>query len=83
MDSDCALFYSGSLPKEEVVRAVREQLDLESCQRPLSALVVKRMEYDSPRVFFYDLPKSRQTMIFTMQNPAAPVDGEEEACLKV
>ena len=83
MDSDCALFYSGSLPKEEVVRAVREQLDLERCQRPLSALVVKRMEYDSPRVFFYDLPKSRQTMIFTMQNPAAPVDGEEEACLKV
>ena len=83
MDSDCAFFYSGSLPKEEVVRAVREQLDLERCQRPMSALVVKRMEYDSPRVFFYDLPKSRQTMIFTMQNPAAPVDGEEEACLKV
>lgn len=83
LDSDCSLFYSGSLPKEEVVRAVREQLDLERCRRPLSALVVKRLEYDSPRVFFYDVPKSRQTYIFTLQSPAAPVDGEEEACLEV
>lgn len=83
MDSDCALFYSGSLPKEEVVRAVREQLDLERCQRPLTRRVVYRLEYDSPRVFFYDLPKSRQAMIFTLQSPAAPVDGEEEACLEV
>ena len=83
MDSDCALFYSGSLPKEEVVRAVREQLDLERCQRPLTQRVVNRQEYDSPRVFFYDLPKSRQAIIFTLQSPAAPVDGEEEACLEV
>ncbi len=83
MDSDCALFYSGSLPKEEVVRAVREQLDLERCQRPLETLVVMRKEYDSPRVFFYDLPKSRQAIIYSLQNPAAPVDGEEEACLQV
>ncbi len=83
MDSDCALFYSGSLPKEEVVRAVREKLDLERCQRPLTLRVVNRQEYDSPRVFFYDLPKSRQAIIFTLQSPAAPVDGEEEACLEV
>jgi len=83
MDSDCALFYSGSLPKEEVVRAVREQLDLERCRRPLTRRVVYRLEYDSPRVFFYDVPKSRQTMIITLQYPAAPVDGEEEACLEV
>jgi len=83
MDSDCNLFYSGSLPKEDVVRAIQEQLDLERCRRPLTPLVVKRQEYDSPRVFFFDLPKSRQAMIFTLQNPAAPVDGEEEACLKV
>ncbi len=83
MDSECSIFYCGSLPEDKVVRAITESIDLGRRQRKCVRFYAPRIRYDEPTVFFYNLPGSRQTQILTYQAPDAPVSGHDKACLEV
>ena len=79
MDCDYTLIYTGKLPVEEVVAAVRSKLDLSRCSRKPVRRITEYQQYDEPTVFLYDLPGSRQTQIMTYQNADAPLTDAEKA----
>ena len=83
MECDCSIFYSGSLPVEEVAALLRSRLDLDRPRQKVTRKEIKRMRYDEPTVFFYNLPGSRQTMMMTYQTPDAPESGEDKARLEL
>ena len=83
MDSECTLFYCGTLPAAEVEAALRKYIDLARRQRDCAPKYNKVMKYEEPTVFFYNLPGSRQAQLLTYQTPEAPASGLERACLNV
>ena len=72
METDYAFFYSGTLPEEEVIAALRENLDLDRPQRAALRKDLTWRSYDTPTVFFYNLAGSRQAQIASYQTLEAP-----------
>ena len=83
MGTECSIFYSGSLPAEQVAGLLRKHLDLDQKTRKAQQRFVPFQRYDAPTVFFYDLPGSRQTQMMTYQTFDAPADGHERANLEM
>ena len=83
METECSIFYSGSLPAEQVAGLLRKHLDLDRKTRKAQHRFVPFQRYDTPTVFFYDLPGSRQTQMMTYQAFDKPSDGRERANLEM
>ena len=83
MGTECSIFYSGSLPAEQVAGLLKKRLNLSGKTRKPQQRYVPFKRYDTPTIFFYDLPGSRQTQIMTYQAFDAPADGRERANLQM
>ncbi|MDR2121101.1 MAG: insulinase family protein [Tannerella sp.] len=61
---ECALHYCGTLHDDEVVRHIRTFLPLdEICEASTSPLYREFVKYDTPLIFFYDMPGVSQNII--------------------
>ena len=83
MDTECSIFYSGTLPAEQVADMLRKHLDLDRRTRKAEQKYLPYQRYETPTVFFYDLPGSRQTQLMTYQTPEAPATGRDKAILEL
>ena len=66
--SACDIVYSGNLDISEVEKAVRAAIPVGKSQQAYVDYSSEAMVYDSPVVYVYDMPKTRQTIIFTYDN---------------
>ncbi|MCR4910575.1 MAG: insulinase family protein [Bacteroidales bacterium] len=83
LNKECAIFYCGTLPIEEVAAVLKAELDLERVTVATSQKYLPYLVYDKPTVFFYNLKNSRQAQIMTYQTPAAPADDLQATLLEV
>jgi len=83
MDSECNIFYSGQLPKEEVAAALKRYLDIDRAERATERHFLNYVTYDEPEVLFYDLKGSRQTQMITYQKFPTPETDKEKAILEL
>ena len=83
MDHGYTVLYSGRMPAGEVAGALSRRLDLGRAVKTEDWLRIKNMTYDSPTVFFYDLPGSRQAQMMTYQSFDRPESGADKAALEV
>ena len=83
MDHGYTVLYSGRMPAGEVAGALSRRLDLGRAVKTEDWLRIKNMTYDSPTVFFYDLPGSRQAQMMTYQTFDRPESGADKAALEV
>lgn len=83
MDHGYTVLYSGRMPAGEVAGALSRRLDLGRAVKTEDWLRIKNMTYDSPTVFFYDLPGSRQAQMMTYQTFDRPKSGADKAALEV
>jgi len=67
LKSACNIVYSGSLPIQEVEKAVRRHLPVSLSQEPFKDYASDVMGYDEPIIYLYDMPKSRQNLFFTYE----------------
>ena len=81
LNDECTIFYCGSLPADEVVAAIKANVNLDNRTVKPERNVYGYIAYDEPTVFFYDLPGSRQTQIMTYQTAEAPKTGVEKASM--
>ncbi len=71
--SNCAISYSGNLPESTVATILRKHLPVSESQKAYQDYYEESIGYDEPLVYIYDMPKSRQTLLFTYeQQPALP-----------
>ena len=80
---ECTVFYCGTLPADEVIAAIKANIDIDNRTVKPERNIVSYTVYDEPTVFFYDLPNSRQTQIMTYQTPEAPQSGLDKASMDV
>ena len=83
MDHSYTVLYTGRRPAGEVAGALARRLDLSRAARSEDWKRVGYVRYDSPTVFFYDLPGSRQMQMITYQTFDKPVSGADKAALEV
>jgi len=83
MDHEYTVLYSGRKPAAEVAAALQRRLDLSRAVKSEDWNRFYNLRYDSPTVFFYDLPRSRQALMLTYQTFDEPSDGVDKAALKV
>ena len=83
MDHGYTVLYSGREPASEVAAVLRRRLDLGRATKSEDWKRINNLRYDSPTVFFYDLPRSRQALILTYQAFDKPANGTDKAALKV
>ncbi len=83
MDHDYTVLYSGREPASEVAAALRRRLDLGRAAKAEDWKRINNLRYDTPTVFFYDLPRSRQALILTYRAFDKPATGSDKAALKV
>lgn len=83
LNKECAIFYCGTLPIEEVAAVLKTELNLDRVTVATSQKYLPYLTYDEPTVFFYNLKGSRQAQIMTYQTPAAPADDLQETLLEV
>ena len=83
IDHGYTVLYSGRMPAGEVAGALSRRLDLGRAVKTEDWLRIKNMTYDSPTVFFYDLPGSRQAQMMTYQTFDRPESGADKAALEV
>ena len=83
MDHDYTVLYSGRKPAVEVAAALERGLDLGRAAKKEDWKRTYNLRYDSPTIFFYDLPDSRQALIITYQTFDQPATGTDKAALKV
>ena len=83
MDHDYTVLYSGRKPAAEVAAALQRGLDLGRVTKTEDWKRVYNTRYDSPTIFFYDLPSSRQALIVTYQAFDEPATGTDKAALEV
>ena len=69
----CSIVYSGQLPPDEVVQALKQQFPIDSMARPARSTFVPLMPVSEPTVYLFNNPSARQTIIGTYaQLPPAP-----------
>ena len=61
----CDIVYSGTLDNSLVERVVRASLPIERSQTPYVDYSSDNLGYNVPVVYFFDMPKARQTLFFT------------------
>ena len=83
MDHDYTVLYSGRKPASEVAAALQRRLDLSRAAKSEDWKRIDNISYDSPTVFFYDLPGSRQALMVTYKTFDKPVTGSDKAALRV
>ncbi|MBO4924586.1 MAG: insulinase family protein [Bacteroidales bacterium] len=83
MDHEYSVLYSGRKPAGEVAAALARRLDLGRAVKSEDWVRVDYSGYDTPTVFFYDLPGSRQMQMVTYQAFDRPQNGQEKAALEV
>ena len=83
MDHGYTVLYSGRKPAGEVAAALKRRLDLNRAVKTEDWARIDNMRYDTPTVFFYDLPRSRQAQIVTYQTFNKPQSGTDKAALRV
>lgn len=83
LDKECAIFYCGTLPIDQVAEILTAELDLSRVTDSSERDYLPYMVYEEPTVFFYNLPGSRQAQIMTYQTPAAPADDLQATMLEV
>ena len=69
-----SLHYTGSLTSDEIMRALSRQLSRENSTK--GAVNYELIDYkpvEKPVVYFYDIPKSRQTIIYAYQTSKNPI----------
>jgi len=62
---DCLISYSGTLNHEAVLSAVKANLPCHLASKPYKEINRELQTYNEPVVYFYDMPKSRQTLFAT------------------
>ena len=62
--SACSIVYSGTLASSEVEGIIRSTIPVELSKSPYVSYGNDGMGYDSPIVYVYDMPSSRQTLFF-------------------
>lgn len=62
--SACSIVYSGTLASNEVEGIIRSNIPVELSKSPYVNYGNDFMGYDSPIVYVYDMPSSRQTLFF-------------------
>ena len=71
--SHCMVIYSGTLESQDVERGVRSAIPVELSQQAYIDYSNEILGYDTPMVYVYDMPKSRQTLFLTYdQLPPLP-----------
>ena len=83
MDHSYSVMYSGKKPAGEVAAALARRLDLGRAVKSEDWKRSNNMRYDTPTVFFYDLPGSRQMQMISYQTFERPQNGRDKAALKV
>lgn len=83
MDHEYSVLYSGRKPAGEVAAALARRLDLGRAVKSEDWVRVDYSGYDTPTVFFFDLPGSRQMQMVTYQAFDRPQNGQEKAALEV
>ena len=83
MDHGYSVMYSGRLGAGAVADALARRLDLGRASKTEDWVRVNYLGYDSPTVFFYDLPGSRQALIKTYKRFDKPQNGHDKAALEV
>ncbi len=83
MNHGYTVLYSGRKPAGEVARALARRIDLGRAAVYEDWARINNLRYDSPTVFFYDLPGSRQAQIVTYQTFDKPVSDADKAALSV
>ena len=63
---ECDIHYCGSNPAKDVEQCVRNYLPLEKIKTAADADIVREpLSYDKPLVYFLDMPKSTQSIIYS------------------
>ena len=60
---DCDLFYCGRQPVQSVAILSQQALPLAQCQRPQTDTFRPLQQYAEPTIYFYHVPKSRQSYV--------------------
>jgi len=81
--SACQLFYCGKRPTDDIARLAQQCLPLAKAQQPRPDVYKKTLSYDTPTVFFYHVPKSRQNYILTYEQTAPTPTPQQEATAKL
>jgi predicted Zn-dependent peptidase len=81
--SACQLFYCGKRPTDDIARLAQQCLPLAKAQQPKTDVYKKTLSYDTPTVFFYHVPKSRQNYILTYEQTAPTPTPQQEATAKL
>ena len=83
MDHGYSVLYSGRLGAGAVADALARRLDLGRASKPEDWKRLNYVRYDTPTVFFYDLPGSRQAQIKTYKAFDKPGNGHDKAALEL
>ena len=83
MDHGYSVLYSGRLGAGAVADALARRLNLGRASKTEDWNRINYMKYDTPTVFFYDLPGSRQAQIKTYKRFDKPQNGHDKAALEV
>lgn len=81
MSSATTIDYSGSLDANTVASAVKRYLHTDRSQQPYVDDARDFMTYNEPLVYVFDMPKSRQSLLFTYDGikPIASLEGRVPA----
>lgn len=75
--SACDIVYSGNLANSEVEAAVRAAIPVGQSVEAFKDYTTETMGYDSPVVYVFDMPKTRQTIFFTYDR-LKPLPSQED-----
>lgn len=79
----CDIVYSGSRDREEVAKIVKETLPIDKSLAPYINYSKDLMAYNSPVVYVYDMPESRQTLFMTYDQVGSLPTQEERVPAKL
>ena len=80
---DCDLFYCGRQPLQDVAEWSQQALPLGQCHRPQADTYRPLQQYAEPTVYFYDVPKSRQSYVVSYDALQPLPTAEQRATLKL
>lgn len=79
----CDVVYSGTLSAEDVRQVVENSLPLKQCVEPVVDTERILLAYEKPIVYYYHLPKMRQTIVSVFQSMPAATTDKQRASLKL
>lgn len=79
----CDVVYSGTLSDADVRRVVENSLPLKQCVEPMTDTERTQLTYAEPIVYYYNLPKMRQTLISVYQPLPAAITDKQRTSLRL